>query len=311
MISSMHPHAPQPSRYKDYLAFHQAHSTSVSPDETIARWAHYQILVAISNHRQLKNILIFKGGNALRSAHGSVRATRDLDFSIQETLPEDDARKWLDLALRRQSQQIDILLRVQSFKPKPKHADATRRTWHVHIGYALKSHAGKMRRLEATPPQSSEYIPLEISENEAVGIYAVNSIDGAEKLYVSTVENIIAEKLRALLQQRIRDRYRAQDVFDIAYQCRRVKNEEIPPFNLQELRNQFEEKCRVRNVPSDLDGFKDDELWSRAERDYQAMKESIPESEYLPFAVGRAEIESLLTVLKNPFIRYFPVKSTR
>lgn len=232
----MRPHAPQPHRYKDYIAFHQAHSTSTPPDETIARWAHHQILVAISNHRQLKDILIFKGGNALRSAHGSVRATRDLDFSIQETLPENDARKWLDLALRRQSQKIDILLRGLSFTPNPKRADATRRTWHVHIGYALKSHAGKMRRLEATQPQSPEYIPLEISENEAVGIYAVNSINGAKNLCVSTVENIIAEKLRALLQQRIRDRYRAQDVFDIAYQCCRVKNEEIPPFDLQELR---------------------------------------------------------------------------
>lgn len=305
MTSFIHPH-PQPHLHNDYIAFHAAHPASTAPNETLARWAHHQILVAISNHRQLTSLLIFKGGNALRSAHGSVRATRDLDFSIPETLPEADAREWLDRALRRQSQQTDILLRVQSFKPQPKRADATRRTWAVHVGYALKSNTGMIRRLEEIQPQSPLYIPLEISENEAVGVYTVNNIRGAEKLHVSTIENIIAEKLRALLQQRCRDRYRAQDVFDIAYQCLRAKNEETPPFDLQSLHSQFVEKCKVRDVPSDLVGFSDEEVWSRAERDYESLKESIPQSEHLSFAVARAEVESLLEALNDPSKQYFP-----
>lgn len=299
MTSSAHPEAPQPNAYNDYEAFHQAHPTSTPPDETLARWAHHQILVAISNHRRLTTILIFKGGNALRSAHGSVRATRDLDFSIQETLSKNETWKWLDMTLDRQSQKTDILLRVQSFNPKPKMANATRRTWHVHVGYALKSHPRKIRRLQGPSPQSSDCIPLEISENEAVGTYNVNRIDGAEKLYVSTVENIIAEKLRALLQQSIRNRYRPQDVFDIAYQCLRVENNETPPFDLHSLHQQFVEKCRVRDVPSDFDGFLHEEIWTRAERDYEALKESIPKSEHLSFAEARAKVESLLNLLKD------------
>lgn len=305
MSTRTHLHAPQPHLYNDYTAFYQAHPASTPPDETLARWAHHHILVAISNHQQLTNMVIYKGGNALRSAHASVRATRDLDFSIEETLPEAPAQKWLDAAFRRQSQRADILLRVQSFNPKPKRADGTQRTWQISVGYALKSQARVLRRLNDDPPQSPYKIPLEISENEAVGAYDVNRIQGAEKLHVSTLENILAEKLRALLQQPLRNRYRPQDVFDIAYQCLRVKNQNASPLDLQSLHKQFEEKCRVRDVPSSLEGFLQEEVWTRAKRDYEKLKETIPASEHLAFAEARAEVEALLKALSDRTKQYY------
>lgn len=305
MSSHTHSCAPQPHLYDDYVAFHRAHTTiSVAPDEIMARWAHHHILVAISNHRQLTKMVIYKGGNALRSVHASVRATRDLDFSITETLPEASAKEWLDKAFRRQSQRADILLRVQSFKPKPKRADATRRTWRISVGYALKSQTSVLRQLK-DDGQSPYTIPLEISENEAVGAYDINRIQGAERLHVSTLENIIAEKLRALLQQPLRDRHRPQDVFDIAFQCLRVKNQHAPPLDLQSLHTQFEEKCRARDVPTSLDGFLQEEVWTRAQRDYEELKVTIPASAHLAFADARAEVEALLNALKDRTKKYY------
>src|SRR5690554_2214908 len=60
----------------------------VAPAESLARWAHHQILAAISSSTRLRQTLVFKGGNALRSAHGSARATKDLDFSVDATITE-------------------------------------------------------------------------------------------------------------------------------------------------------------------------------------------------------------------------------
>lgn len=295
----MTPHHPDPGAYKTYAEFSQALRTPTDEQELRARWAQHHILIAIAEVRSLRQQLIFKGGNALRSAYQSVRATVDLDFSIDSTLPASDVKHSLQQALSRVSQRADIELRIQSFKPKPKHKESTRRTWVVSVGYAFKSNERALRRLRKTPPQSASTIPIEISENEAVGIYETGRITGAANLRVSTVENIVAEKLRAMLQQPKRNRYRAQDVFDIAYQCRRAKRPDTIALDLTLLRAQFVEKCVKRDVSPDLDSFQNEEVWERATRDYADLKVTVSGGEFIPFRAARAEVEELIDALRH------------
>lgn len=298
---------PEPGEYTTYEAFAQAHTNPIAENELRARWAQHHILVAIAEVRTLRQLLVFKGGNALRSAYGSVRATKDLDFSIELKLPQDDVKRALEQALRRASRRTDMELRIQSFKPRPKNEDSTRRTWVISIGYAFKSNAGALERLRKEPPKSVLTIPVEISENEAVGIYETNHITGANNLQVSTVENIIAEKLRALLQQPQRNRYRAQDVFDIAYQCRRAKRNDIPAFDLTLLREQFIAKCVIRDVSPDLNGFQNDEVWKRAERDYSQLEATVlMKGQFILFENARAEVEELIHALQHDDITHYP-----
>lgn len=307
MSSLQFPHVVDPSAHETYEDFRAAHiSFAATPGETLARWAHYHILVAISEARSLRQLLVFKGGNALRSAYGSVRATKDLDFSIADTLPQQDVETWLERALLRKSQRADIELRLQSFKAQPKNPQATRRTWKITIGYALKSHENAVRRLSTNPPQSPLVIPVEISENEALGVYETHRISGAENLNVSTIENIIAEKLRALLQQLTRDRHRPQDVFDIAYQCLRAKRGVTLPLDLLSLRKQFSEKCLRRGVSSDFKDFKIEEIWKRAERDYDDLRVTVLTNEFLSFEDARSEVEALLKALQSSAAVYYP-----
>lgn len=306
MSPSQFPHFPDPNTYKSYEAFREAHSVPIPDEEKLARWAQHQILVAISNVSRLRQLLIFKGGNALRAAYGSVRATKDLDFSIDSKLPDKDVKNWLERALTRQSHRSDIELRVQSFKPKPKNPNLTRRTWVIKVGYALRSNTLTLRRLLNEPPQSPSVIPLEISENEAVGIYANDRIVGAENLNVSTVENIIAEKLRALLQQPIRKRYRPQDVFDIAYQSLRAKSNYAPALDLNSLRRQFSEKCKIRDVSSSFDGFKNEDVWGNAARDYANLETTVLMGEFLSFEEAQEEVEKLLDALRCPTRTHYP-----
>ncbi len=61
-----------------------------------------------------------------------------------------------------------------------------------------------------------QVIPVEFSLNEPICNDERVSIDAHRKIRVSTREDIVAEKLRALLQQSIRDRTRPQDLLDIA-----------------------------------------------------------------------------------------------
>lgn len=57
---------------------------------------------------------------------------------------------------------------------------------------------------------------LDVSLNEPICAAQLIEIDPGLQLRVATIEDIIAEKLRALLQQPIRNRQRRQDLLDIA-----------------------------------------------------------------------------------------------
>lgn len=83
------------------------------------------------------------------------------------------------------------------------------------MGYALPDEDRLRQRMGQGEP-SSHAIKLDVSLNEPIGASRLIQMGPEFHLRVATVEDIIAEKLRALLQQPIRNRQRRQDLLDIA-----------------------------------------------------------------------------------------------
>jgi predicted nucleotidyltransferase component of viral defense system len=110
-------------------------------------------------------------------------------------------------------------------------------------------------------------IPVEISVNEPICADAVVAIDADHWLRVSTVEDIAAEKLRALLQQTLRNRTRRQDLLDLAVLLRAM-----PALDRRRIAEFLNRKAAARAVPVSRAAFHDPELAERARVDYDELR---------------------------------------
>lgn len=79
-----------------------------------------------------------------------------------------------------------------------------------------------------------------------------------------TLHELIAEKFRALLQQPIRNRYRRQDVYDIAFL---VETNQLDDEDRAHILTTLIEKCRTRNIDPGITGIDESEIAKRAEAD--------------------------------------------
>lgn len=149
-----------------------AQEAGVTSVEGRIRLAQFSILYSISSHQQLRDELVFKGGNALDFIWLSNRSTRDLDFSINH--PTTDAteegsvlRATLAGALSGQPADAQILLALQSFRQAPPRPDATFATFRATVGYAFVDEPRLLLRVRRGQP-SPTTVPIDISINEVI-----------------------------------------------------------------------------------------------------------------------------------------------
>jgi hypothetical protein len=187
------------------------------------------LLYAIGITPQLKNTLVLKGGILMSLAHGSYRQTGDVDFTATvEPEPYASALKEaLNRALPRAAADIgyvDLVCAVQRFhyKPRPEgFADFAAPALQLAIGYAERGGRAEAQLKGGVSPR---VLQVDISFRERV-IRAAELVIEAPEVTIQTyaVEEIIAEKFRALLQQPLRNRSRRQDVFDIDWLIERYQ----------------------------------------------------------------------------------------
>jgi predicted nucleotidyltransferase component of viral defense system len=111
---------------------------------------------------------------------------------------------------------------------------------------------------------------------------------------VSTVEDIIAEKLRALLQQLIRNRERRQDVLDIAVLLR--LHPEIDRASVSQF---LVLKCEARDIDARKASFLHPEIRRRAQVDYGAL-EATTRVLFIPFDEAWELLLSFVNELQIP-----------
>src|SRR5947207_3368064 len=105
----------------------------VTGEEARTRFVQFVALESIASDVPLRDVLNFKGGNALRFVYGNPRSTLDLDFTAGAALPdeEEQIRSALDRALLRGGKLFGIKLKCQRVDRKPPKKKATLPTYDV------------------------------------------------------------------------------------------------------------------------------------------------------------------------------------
>jgi predicted nucleotidyltransferase component of viral defense system len=92
------------------------------------------------------------------------------------------------------------------------------------------------------------------------------------EILVYSLNDLVAEKFRALLQQVTRDRYRRQDVFDLYYLICHADVANIPKDLLLQT---FIEKCESRGIKPNQGSLEDDEVRRRASSEWETLAREV------------------------------------
>ncbi|MCM5360551.1 nucleotidyl transferase AbiEii/AbiGii toxin family protein, partial [Escherichia coli] len=97
-------------------------------------------------------------------------------------------------------------------------AQGTFPTVQINIAFCDRSNASAMKRLESN--QSPSVINIDFSFNEKTYDFDFLSLDGDDdndSVKTYSLTDLMAEKYRSVLQQKVRERNREQDIYDINY----------------------------------------------------------------------------------------------
>lgn len=185
------------------------------------RKAVHIILCGIAHKSELRSRMIMKGGILLALRYRSSRFTKDIDFSTSLTKTELEPERIRDLlaaALPIAGEMLDygVDCMIQKFEVLPPHDRATFPSIRMKVGYAMKASAKHKRLLAGSCP---DIISIDFSLNEPVpGAEPVSLTEANDvTILVYTSADLIAEKIRALLQQETSNRYRRQDIYDLHF----------------------------------------------------------------------------------------------
>ena len=270
-------------------------------DRSVARqrFAQYALLMAFSYSRELSSALVLKGGNALNAFWTPNRSTKDLDFSMRVpmSLREFDAK--LSGTFRRVQDDLGIIFRVQKGNQNedgnPPGGPAFQ-IFRIRVAFALSDEYGLGSRVEAGEDLSNEpanFVPIEIAFGECVCETVPIQIDGHYALHVCTLEDIMAEKLRSLLQQVTRGTTRKQDVLDLA-----VILQSGMDFDVQKVAEFLRQKAPVRNVHATRSELKNPAVKAQAAVDYASLSQTA--KVFIPFEEAFAMVMALVDRLSIP-----------
>jgi predicted nucleotidyltransferase component of viral defense system len=256
------------------------------------RQAVHVILCAIAHTAELRERMIMKGGILLGLRYQSSRFTKDIDFSTSlklSDLPPNEIREQFDQALPLAVERLDYGLdcRVQRFEVRPPNEDATFPSLRLSIGYAYQG-TPKHKRLMALSCPDKVSVDFSLNEPildvEALSLGASN--DGSILTYAFS--DLVAEKIRSLLQQEIRNRYRRQDAFDLHY----LLNLHSPDQTTRKaILESLLKKARSRNIDVQPDSLANREIRRRAQRDYNTLSDEITEP-LPPFDIVYSTVEA-------------------
>lgn len=271
-----------------------AAENGVPVGEAKFRFAQYGVLRAIASSKALSGLLVFKGGNALDFVWQPNRSTRDLDFSARESnLGAEQIRDLLAASLGRAARETGVAYQVQRVRQNPPGANKTFITYDITVGYALPDDQRSRQKIERGE-SVSQVVPVEISLNEPICAVVEVDIEGAHPLQVSSLEDIVAEKLRALLQQLIRNRSRCQDLLDIAVNLRKH-----PELNHAQVAEYLLRKAAARDVPVSREAFRREEIRERAAVGYEELA-ATTRNIFIPFPEAYAEVMAFVERLDLP-----------
>lgn len=120
--------------------------------------------------------------------------------------------------------------------------------------------------------QGTKTVQLDYSFNEWVSEIEKQALDGGT-LSMYAFHDLIAEKLRSVLQQPLRNRSRFQDIYDISLllECATITDEDK-----RTILNKLHEASEDRKVPMDQMAMRNQAVIDLSKRDYDAVAVLIP-----------------------------------
>lgn len=287
-----------PASFQDLKSWQTRFRTTA--EEARRRFVQFVVLVSVSSSTELSVQIAFKGGNALRFVHGNRRSTLDLDFSAELDFPDSATviKDMMDRALRRSEGRYQVKARCQRIKRNPPGLDKTLPTYALRVAYQIpgdRYYRDFHERIDAGR-SFSELIDVEISLNDSPCETTAELIASAgTTLRVSSLNDIVAEKLRALLQQVPRKRQRPQDAFDIASMLR--KHDAV--IDRARVSDYLSRKSLARDIVATKSSFADPEIQERASGSYDSEIRDRTD-EFIPFEEAWAAVLLLVSQLDIP-----------
>lgn len=252
------------------------------PTRKTFRQAVHLLLRAIAHSHRLAPLMVMKGGTLLAIRYNSPRFTKDIDFSTTCVFSEKEVPLFLqdlDDALTQAlaENEYGLMLKVQSTQVKPRaEKNPTFPTLEIKVGYAKQSDANQIKRLQAK--SAAQVVSIDYSYNEWSTGIEQQSIDGGQ-LSMYGFHDLIAEKLRSVLQQAERQRRRYQDIYDLFLL---LDGHHFSSADKAEILNKLSAaSARLATAPSKL-SMRDAEIIALSQADYDQelptlLKEAPPE----------------------------------
>jgi len=207
------------------------------------------VLAGIGVNEKLQNGLIFKGGTALKKCYfGEYRFSKDLDFTARESAPrEDELEKEIKRSCRLAAELAEnfspLELKVQRYREKELHpgnqeAFIVKGKFPWHRQFLV----GAMIEITVDEP-----IEIDPARRQIIHGYGENIF---QEVFVYSLEEIMAEKMRAILQylQKLKERgwsrSRARDYYDLW----KILNHYPELLRPEIIPSLFLKKCQVRRV---------------------------------------------------------------
>lgn len=228
--------------------------------------------------------MIMGGGVLLAIRYGSTRFTRDIDFSTSRTAQDFDLARFESTLGESLSQTVERLgyglnCRIQKCKIYPTKEGASFPSVEINIGYAYKhEHRAHRRLLNGMSPT---IVTLDYSLNEAISDREVFELQPGGQLHAYTLVDLVAEKLRSILQQEVRNRARRQDSYDIHLLITQLSLEHNVKFKAKVLRS-LREKASSRHLTITRESMSDPKIIRRSRAEYHTLAGEI-NGALLPF----------------------------
>lgn len=249
-------------------------------DKLHFRQAVHLILKAIADSEELQPEMVMKGGMLLGIRYGSQRYTKDIDFSTGRKFSTDEMLH-LESQLNAQFDVAEAELNYglkclfQSYKIQPN-ANGTFPTAQIKIAYVDKDDVSQLKQLQKK--NAANTISIDYSFNEQTYHKEILELgDEHSKIQAYALIDLLAEKFRAVLQQKIRGRNREQDIYDLNFL---IKN--TCTLNSEEAFQLIEtliKKSEGKGISELLcaQGIRDPEIKRRSGERYLDLKDTVEE----------------------------------
>jgi predicted nucleotidyltransferase component of viral defense system len=233
------------------------------------------VLAAIGGSSSFGGRMFLKGGTLMGVVYASPRQTADIDFTAnfdptQSLLTE--LQNDLNGEMKRAAARLgyaDIACLVQGLKKKPRPQQFEKMRFpaiEMKIGYAKRGMRQYQRLMEGV---AANTLRVEVSFNEPVEAVELVHLGDSSQINIYAFAELVAEKMRAFLQQEERDRNRCQDVYDIAYL---VKGGQFTDHEKGYILERLIKKSHARDIEPNAESISDPKLRARAKEGWDTLK---------------------------------------